>query len=96
VPFDVSVSDVLVAVLLLVQPDDGPKSFVIELYDRNGKRRLRETYLPTVQTDEDWAPRLLENAELALSAEPPRVAVGGSSELAVWAFDDDPERLPLP
>jgi hypothetical protein len=96
VPFDVAVSSVLVAVLMLVQPDDGPKSFVIEVYDRKGKRRVREQYVPTVGLVEGWATHLLENAELALSADPPRIAVGGRSDLAVWSFDGDPERLPLP
>jgi hypothetical protein len=83
-PFDADSAGRFLAVLELDQPSDGPWTFVLEVFDVSGKRQFREA-LPTVESlDQDWIERLTENRGLALSSDPPRVAIGGPTELTVF------------
>lgn len=83
-PFDAESAGTLLAVLELDQPSDAPWGFVLEVFDVSGKRKFRET-LPAVETlGDDWVERLTENRSLALSAEPPVVAIGGPTALTVF------------
>jgi hypothetical protein len=83
-PFDADAAGTFLAVLELDQPSDAPGTFVLEVFEVSGKRRFRET-LPAVEAlDEDWAARLTENRNIAVSADPPRVAVGGPTALTVF------------
>lgn len=75
------------AVLELEQPTDAPWSFVLEVFDVRGKRRLRAGLPADESFDADWFSRLTRDRGLAVSADPPLVAVGGPSALAVWAAD---------
>lgn len=83
-PYDADAAGGLLAVLELDQPSDAPWTFVLEVFDVSGKRKLREA-LPAMESlGEDWVDRLTENRNLALSADPPRVAVGGPTALTVF------------
>jgi hypothetical protein len=83
-PFDADSAGGLLAVLELDQPSDAPWTFVLEVFDVSGKRQFRET-LPAVESlDQDWFERLTENRGLAISADPPRVAIGGPTALTVF------------
>jgi hypothetical protein len=83
-PFDAESAGGFLAVLELDQPNDAPWSFVLEVFDVSGKRKFRETF-PAVETlGEDWVERLTENRGLALSVDPPAVAIGGPTALTVF------------
>jgi len=83
-PFDADSAGGLLAVLELDQPSDAPWTFVLEVFDVSGKRRFREALPTTESLEEDWVERLTENRGLALSADPPRVAIGGPTALTVF------------
>jgi hypothetical protein len=83
-PFDAEAAGTFLAVLELDQPSDAPATFVLEVFDTSGKRRFRTTLPAEESFDEDWAERLTQNRNLAVSADPPRVAVGGPTELTVF------------
>jgi hypothetical protein len=75
-------------VLELVQPDDAPWRFELEVFDVGGARRCQAT-LPADETvDEDWVTRLVQNRGLAMSADPQMVAVGGRTHLDVLSARD--------
>jgi hypothetical protein len=83
-PFDAESAGGLLAVLELDQPSDAPWTFVLEVFDVSGKRKFREA-LPAIETlGEDWVERLTENRGLAVSADPPAVAIGGPTALTVF------------
>jgi hypothetical protein len=83
-PFDADSAGRFLAVLELDQPSDAPWTFVLEVFDVSGKRQFREA-LPTAESlDQDWIERLTENRGLALSSDPPRVAIGGPTALTVF------------
>jgi len=86
-PYDADADGELLAVLELAQPSDAPWSFVLEVFDVRGKRTLRAT-LPADETlGPDWVQALVRNRSVAVSAAPPLAAVGGPTELFVWATD---------
>ncbi|HVU00582.1 MAG TPA: hypothetical protein VHE30_02480 [Polyangiaceae bacterium] len=72
------------AVLELVQPDDAPWSFVIEAFDVSGARKGRTTLPAEESLDPGWESRLLRDRAVALSVDPPLVAVGGPEHLDVF------------
>lgn len=83
-PFDADSAGGFLAVLELDQPDDAPPSFLLEVFDVSGERRFSEV-LPAVESfDDDWVERMLENRNLAVSADPPRIAIGGPTALTVF------------
>jgi hypothetical protein len=92
-PCDAAADGELLAVLELAQPPDAPWSFVLEVFDVQGKRRFRQTLPGDESVGADWVLRLFANRRLALSAKPPLVAVGGPTELFVWAADSGASRF---
>ncbi len=86
-PYDADAAGEYLAVLELSQPSDQPWSFVLEVFDVAGKRRLRETLPAEESLDESWLLTMTRNRRLALSADPPMVAVGGPESLTVWQAD---------
>jgi hypothetical protein len=89
-PFDVDADGEYLALLELAQPADAPWSFVLEVFDIEGKRRLHETLSAEENLEpKKWIRVLLRNRRLALSAgERPLVAVGGPDDLSVFRADD--------
>jgi hypothetical protein len=86
--YDATAAGELLAVLELSQPDDAPWSFVLEVFDVGGQRRCRVP-LPAEETlDDDWVARLIRDRGLALSADPPLVAVGGRTHADVFGARD--------
>jgi hypothetical protein len=92
-PYDADADGRYLAVLELLQPTGEPWRFVLEVFDVDGKRRLRETLAADESLDpRTWLSALTRNRRLSLSADPPLVAVGGPEELTVWRADGG-ERL---
>lgn len=92
-PYDVEADGQYLAVLELVQPKEEPWSFVLEVFDVDGKLRMHEP-LPAEESldPKTWLVALTRNRRLSLSADPPLVAVGGPEDLTVWRADRS-ERL---
>jgi hypothetical protein len=86
-PYDADAAGEYLAVLELLQPTDAPWAFVLEVFDVRGKRRLRATLPAAEQFGEDWVASLDRDRGLAMTADPPLVAVGGPGALSVWAAD---------
>lgn len=83
-PFRADAAGNYLVVLELNQPVDAPWTFVLEVFETSGKRSLHE-FLPADEAlSPDWLARLAANRELAVTSSPPRIAVGGPSELGVW------------
>jgi hypothetical protein len=93
-PYVMDADGEYLAVLELAQTTDTPWSFVLEVFDVRGKRRLRATLPADESFDSDWLSRLTRDRGLALSADPPLVAVGGPGSLSVWAADTGKPVLP--
>ena len=87
-PYDAVAEGELLAVLELLQPDDAPWTFALEVFDVGGGRRCNVS-LPADETwGEDWVARMVQNRGLAMSADPPLVAVGGPTHLDVFSARD--------
>jgi hypothetical protein len=86
-PFDAESSGGYLAVLELAQPEDAAWSFLLEVFDGTGKRRLRAPLDAIESFDDDWLDKLTENRSVAVQSEPPLVAVGGPTHVDVWAAD---------
>lgn len=83
-PFDADSAGGLFAVLELAQPSDAPWGFVLEVFETSGKRKFRDTLPAEEALDERWVQKLVENRGIALSSDPPRVAIGGPTALVVF------------
>ena len=84
-PFDVVADGPYLAVLELLQPSLSRWTMLLEVFDIDGKRHLKEPLTTEESFDpEQWFKILKRNRRLALVAEPPMVAVGGPEELHVW------------
>lgn len=87
---DVDADGEYLAALELVQTENEPWSFTLEVFDVTGKRRLKEPFSAEESLDPNgWARALLQNRHLSIRADdPPLVAVGGPDELTVLRADD--------
>ncbi len=85
--FEAEAAGEYLAVLELAQPAAAPWTFVLEVFDVRGKRRLRALLPASESVAPNWMNDLTRDRHLALTADPPRVAVGGAAELFVWAAD---------
>jgi len=87
-PYDVEAAGKYLAVLELLQPTEQPWQFVLEVFDVDGKRLMRETLSADESLDPNtWFVALTRNRRLSLWADPPLVAVGGPESLTVWHAD---------
>jgi hypothetical protein len=87
-PYDVEAEGQYLAALELLQPTEEPWRFVLEVFDVDGKRRMRESLSADESLDpKTWLALLTRNRRLSLSADPPLVAVGGPESLTVWRAD---------
>jgi hypothetical protein len=88
-PYDVDADGAYLAVLELAQPTDAPWNFLLEVFDIDGKRHVREPLSAEESFDgKTWLSTLTRNRRFSLSAEPPLVAIGGPDSLTVLRADD--------
>lgn len=82
--FEMAAAGKYLASLELREPDDAPWRFVLEVFDVGGRRVVRAELPADESLGEDWLARLARDRNLAVSAEPDLVAVGGPTSLEVF------------
>jgi hypothetical protein len=96
---DVDADGEYLAVLELAQPDNAPWTMVLEVFDVNGARHVRESF-PTTESlsSRHWVAALLRNRRLSIRAddENPLVALGGPDELHLLRADTGARVVPAP
>jgi hypothetical protein len=96
-PYDVEAEGPYLAVLELLQPSDAPWSFVLEVFDIDGKRRVHESFPAEESLDsKTWLATMNRDRHLSLSFDPPLVAVGGPGSLTVFRADTGTRVTPKP
>jgi len=83
-PFDAAASSAFLALVLVDEPGDRPRSFRLAVFDNDG-RKVFERALPPgpLEAGEDWEVRAVENRHVALGETEPYVAVGGPGNVEV-------------
>jgi hypothetical protein len=77
-PFDAAASSAYLALVLVDEPGDRPRSFRLAVFDNDGQKVLERPLPPgPVEAGEDWEVRATENRHVALGETEPFVAVGG-------------------
>jgi len=85
-PFDVAAVPGTLAMVSVHEAVREPRSFVLNTYSATGTR-IKSYILAGVRADdasEDWAKRVSIDREVAITTHPPRVAVGGPTELRLF------------
>lgn len=82
--FEMAAAGKYLASLELREPDDAPWRFVLEVFDVGGRRDFRVELPADESLGEDWLARLVRDRNLAVSADPDFVAVGGPTSLDVF------------
>jgi hypothetical protein len=97
--FDADADGEYLAVLELAQPDNAPWTMVLEVFDVDGNRHLREPFTTTESlSSRHWVSELVRNRRLSIRAddEKPLVAVGGPDELHLFRADTGARVAPSP
>ena len=84
--FDLAANDTQIGMIRVEQTGAGPRSFSLSVIDDRGKETLTAALPsePAPGIGDDWVNAVTRNKTIAMSTNPPLVAVGGPSFLAVW------------
>lgn len=88
--FDADADGEYLAVLELSQPDNAPWTMVLEVFDVEGNRHVREPFTTTESlSSRSWVSELVRNRRLSIRADDqnPLVAVGGADEVHLFRAD---------
>jgi hypothetical protein len=83
-PFDAAANERYLALVVVDEPGNAPRSFRLVVFDNDGERVLERVLPPgPPETGEDWALQAVENRHVALGDGQPFVAVGGPGSVEV-------------
>lgn len=85
IPFDVAAASSFIALVSVVEAGNAPRRFMLNVYTADGELRF-STGLPAVPASaaDDWAANVVSEMQVSVGDEPPRVAVGGRSQLLLF------------
>ena len=84
--FDMATNDDKLGMIRAERSDAGSRSFTLSVIDDRGNPKLTAPLPsePAPGDDDDWVKAVTRNKTIAMSTNPPLVAVGGPTWLAVW------------
>ena len=85
IPFDVAATGGFIALVSVIEARNEPRRFTLNVYTAAGELRF-STELPAVPASaaDDWAANVMSEMQVSVGDEPPRVAVGGRSQLLLF------------
>lgn len=95
IPFDVAATSRLIALVSVIEAGNEPRRFLLNVYTADGELRF-STGLPAVPVSaaDDWAANVVSEMQVSVGDEPPRVAVGGRSQLLLFDAESGKRLFP--